>query len=186
MEFISDRVSTEHTDSKFSVVIGARISGLKMALLWGWLLAWSLCGVYFFTELSRTPPGDLKAALIVLLAFWAYFAFRTARTAYWRAKGFELWKLDNDELTVKNSLYGYGKASSYFVANIQRFGMLNMEETSWKWQMSDSFWTRGAERIGFEYNGKKIAIGRGLTDPEAEKLARVMAQELRKVRKAGA
>ena len=49
--------------------------------------------------------------------------------------------------------------------------------------MSDSFWTRGAERIGFEYNGKKVAIGRGLTKPEAEKLAKVMAVELRSLRK---
>ncbi len=186
MEFISDRVSTDRADGKFSVVIGARISGGQMAMLWAWLLAWLLCGAYFFSELLRTPQGDFKVTLIVMLAFWAYSASRAPRTVFWRAKGFELWKLDNGELTVKNSLWGYGKASRYFVGNIQRFGLLNMEETSWKWQMSDSFWTRGAERIGFEYNGKKVAIGRGLTKPEAEKLAHIMAQELRKVRKVGA
>ena len=184
MEFISERVSTDRTDGGVSVVMGARIGAWPMAGLWLWLALWLACGAYFLMELTRTPPGDLRAFLIVMLAFWAYFALRVARVAFWRAKGFELWKIQDGELTVKNSLFGYGKATRYFIANIQRFGLLNMEETSWKWQMNDSFWTRGAERIGFEYAGKKVAIGRGLTRPEAEKLVKVVSAELRRERKA--
>ncbi len=41
--------------------------------------------------------------------------------------------------------------------NIQRFGLLTIDETSWKWQVVDSFWTRGGERLGFEHLGKKVA-----------------------------
>lgn len=183
MEFISDRVSTERVDGGLSVVIGARIPKQRMALLWAWLALWTACGIYFMFELSRTTERDLLITLVVMLAFWAYFALRVARVAFWRAKGFELWKLNEGELTVKNSMAGYGKASRYFVENIQRFGLLQIDETSWKWQMSDSFWTRGAERIGFEYSGKKVAIGRGVTQEEARKLVQVVGAELKRARK---
>lgn len=186
MEFISERVSVERQGDGLSVVIGNRLPKAQLYLLAGWLAAWTLCGAAFIREaVLNTAPG-LRMPLIVMIAFWAYFELRIIRVVLWRTRGFELWRILDGELTVKDSLFGYGRANRYFIANIQRFGLLNMDEASWKWQMSDSFWTRGAERIGFEYQGRKVAVGRGLNKAEADGLARVAAQELKRERKAGA
>jgi hypothetical protein len=83
-------------------------------------------------------------------------------------------------LTVKDSINGYGKAKDYFSANIRQFGVMDVDETSWKWQMSNSIWQIGGERIGFEYHGKRIAIGKGLSAEEAVRVARKVSKTLKK------
>lgn len=187
MEFISERVSVERpAEGGMSVVIGNRLPKGRLYLLIGWLVAWTLCGTAFLYELVTGVEEDLLVPLVVLLVFWAYFESRMLRVLLWRTKGFELWRLKEGELTVKDSLFGFGKANRYFVANIQRFGLLNIDKDSWKWQLSDSFWTRGAEQLGFEYQGKKVAFGRGLTDAESRALAQEFGAALKKERKAEA
>ncbi|MEO7082520.1 MAG: hypothetical protein ABIY71_13390 [Flavobacteriales bacterium] len=185
MEFISERVSYQRQEDGLSVVISNRLPRSKQFMLYAWLLAWTACGYVFIYELSRGVEKDMFIPLIIMLAFWIYFEVRVFRVVLWRLKGFELWRVQNGELTVKDSLFRLGKANRYFIANIKRFGPLNMDETSWKWQMSDSFWTRGAERLGFEYHDKKVAFGRGLTKEEAGKLAQLLAAELKRERKSG-
>ena len=185
MEFISDRISIERQGEGVSIVIGSRLPKEKWMFLMGWLVAWSLCGLAFLYEFIHGPGPGMRVPLLIMIAFWAYFELRIVRVVLWRKKGFELWLVKDGELTIKNSLYHFGKATSYFIANIQRLGLLNMDETSWKWQMSDSFWTRGAEQLGFEYHGKKVAFGRGLTEEETKKLAYLFTGELKRERKAG-
>jgi hypothetical protein len=183
MEFVSDRVSVERTVGALSVVISARPTPLQRSLLLAWVTAWTLCGAYFLFELTRVTSAELRQGLVVMLAFWAYFEFHVVRTLLWRLKGFELWRLKEGRLTVKNSVWRYGKANDYFVENIQRFGPLAIDEGSWKWQLNDSFWNRGAERLGFEYQGRKVAMGRGLTAEEGQRLARLMTEGLKQARK---
>lgn len=184
MEFISDRVSMERQGSGASFVISARLPNKQMSLLTLWLAVWTLCGAAFIYEASVNKAPELRMPLWVMLAFWAYFELRILRVLLWRTKGFELWRVMEGELIIKNSLYRFGKANRYFIANIQRLGLLNMDKTSWKWQMSDSFWTRGAEQLGFEYQGRKVAFGRGLTEHEAGKLVHLLSAELKRERKA--
>lgn len=186
MEFISNRVSIDHPAAGgLSVVVGNRLPKGKLALLISWLAAWTFCGGVFLYMLLHGVEQDMRLPLVLMLAFWLYFELRVLRVVLWRTKGFELWRVQGGELTVKDSLFGYGKANRYFVANIQRFGLLNIDKSSWKWQMNDSFWTRGAEQLGFEYQGKKVAFGRGLTDDEAQLLAKHMAKALKQERRAG-
>jgi hypothetical protein len=184
MEFISERVSIEQQGSGTSFVISARLPTRQLWMLLGWLAVWTLCGAAFLCEAAINRSADMHWPLLVMLAFWAYFELRTLRVVLWRTKGFELWRVLEGELIIKNSLYRFGKANRYFVANIQRLGMLNMDKSSWKWQMSDSFWTRGAEQLGFEYQGRKVAFGRGLTEAEARNLLPILARELKRERKA--
>jgi hypothetical protein len=149
-----------------------------------WFVTWTLCGAYFIYELTQ-PQADPKTrqGLLLMLAFWAWFEIRIGRVVLWRLKGFELWRLKGGVLSVKDSILGYGRAHEYFVENIQRFGPIGIDETSWKWQLNDSFWVMGGERIGFEHVGKKIAIGKGLTRQEAERAAQVLDRALKAARK---
>ncbi len=184
MEFISDRVSKERQGEGTSFVLATRLPAREGALLILWLVLWTACGLAFIWEAIKGTDAELRLPLFIMIAFWAYFELRIVRVVLWRKKGFELWRVLDGELTIKNSLFRYGKANRYFIANIQRLGLLNIEKTSWKWQMSDSFWTRGAEQLGFEYQGRKVAFGRGLTDDEARKLLKLLAVELKRERKA--
>ena len=184
MEFISERVSVERHPDGLSVVVSARLPRMKEALLVAWLVAWVVCGAYIILELTRMPAGQMRTFFMVFLAFWVWFLFRIGRVVLWRLKGFELWRLKDGRFTIKDSLLGFGRAHDYFVENIQRFGPIAIDETSWKWQLNDSFWVIGGERLGFEHLGRKVAFGKGLTPAEAEQLAREMERAFKAARKA--
>ena len=166
------------------MVVSARLPKGKEALLITWAIAWILCGAYVIyarTELAEDDP--LRQYLLAFLAFWAYFAFKIGRVVLWRTKGFELWRIKDGSLTIKDSILGYGKASTYFVENIQKLGLLNFDETSIKWQLNDSPWVMGGERLGFEYLGKKAIFGKGITDEEARNVLSLLKQALTEERK---
>ncbi len=184
MKFISERVSIDRSADRFSVVISPRLSRLNQTLLVTWVLAWTFCGAYVLYEWAQLPSGDpLRQYLLAFLAFWAYFEFTVVRVLLWRLKGFEIWRIKGDRFTIKDSILGFGKANDYFIQNIQKLGLIEIDETSFKWQMNESFWVMGGERIGFEHLGKKVVFGKGLTKEEAAQILPVLQKALTEARK---
>ena len=84
MEFISDRISIERQDEGLSIVIGSRLPNGMWALLIGWLVAWSFCGLAFIYEFIRSSGSGMRIPLLIMLAFWAYFELRIIRVVLWR------------------------------------------------------------------------------------------------------
>lgn len=184
MEIVSDRVSIDRSGGRTSVVISARLPKQKEALLVAWFVAWLVCGVAILIARSGLPEGDPKRQFwLVFLAFWAYFFVRVGRAVLWRLKGFEQWRLKDGVLTIKDSIFGYGKARPYFVENIQKLGALNIDRTSFKYQLNDSFWTIGGERLGFEHLGRKVIFGKGLNEAESKRVVSVLQDALKEARK---
>jgi hypothetical protein len=69
------------------------------------------------------------------------------------------------------------------VDNIQKLGLLAVDERSWKWQLDQSGWMIGGERLGFEHLGRKIIFGKGLSDEEARQLVPLLKHALSQERK---
>ncbi len=184
MEYLSERVSLDRNSERTSVVISPRLPRNRQTLLLTWVLAWTFCGIYILYERTQLPPGDpVRQYLLAFLAFWAYFEIRVVRALLWRLKGFELWRIKDGQFTIKDSILGFGGANNYFIVNIQKLGLITIDETSWKWQMNESLWVVGGERIGFEHMGKKVVLGKGLTDEEANELLPVLKHALKEARK---
>jgi hypothetical protein len=182
MEFISERVSIDRRPERFSVVISPRLSPGRRNMLIAWVLLWTASGVLIFLERRQLPVGDpVRQYLLAFLAFWAYFEIRVVRALLWRLKGFELWRVKEGVLTVKDSILGFGNAHRYFVQNIQKLGLIVHEKDSFKQQLNESFWVIGGERIGFEHLGRKVVLGKGLNEEEAKRLV----VELKEVVRAG-
>lgn len=185
MEYLSERVSVERSGGRTTVVISARLPRAKEALLMAWTVAWLLCGAYILYARLQMPAGDpVRQYLLVFLAFWTYYFVVVVKALVWRLKGFELWRIKDGTLTVKDSLLGYGKANAYFVDNIQQLGLLKVDERSWKWQLDQSAWMIGGARLGFDHLGRKVIFGKGLNDDEARRLVPLLKDALRTERRA--
>jgi hypothetical protein len=183
MEYLSERVSIDRNAERISVVIGARLPRWREFLLVAWLVAWLACGVYVIVVRTGLPEGDpLRQYLLAFLAFWLYFLLRVVKAVLWRLKGFELWRIKEGRLTLKDSIMGFGTARHYFLENIQRLGLIQHDPTSWKYHFNNSDWVIGGERLGFEHLGRKVIFGKGLNDAEAKALLKLLEQELKKGR----
>ncbi|HRD52444.1 MAG TPA: hypothetical protein PKY96_07325 [Flavobacteriales bacterium] len=186
MEYLSSRVSVERGDGRWSVVISARPTKSKRIMLLIWAAAWLLCGVLIIAERNQVPEGDpLRQYLLAFLAFWLYFMLKVGKGVLWRLKGFELWRVKDGQLTIKDSIFGYGRARSFFAENIEQLGLLAIDRSSWKWQWNESVWNVGGERLGFAHQGTKVAFGKSLTDDEAKRLVPMLKDALRKSSKTG-
>ncbi|HRH70678.1 MAG TPA: hypothetical protein PLB89_14340 [Flavobacteriales bacterium] len=186
MERISERVSVDRSEGRTSVVISARLPKAKEAMLVAWFVAWIAIGAFVLYERGTLPAGDaIRQYLLIFLAFWLYFAVRVGKAVLWRLRGFELWRLKDGSFTIKDSIFGYGKAHPYFIENIQRLGLLTVDRTSIKYQLNDSFWTIGGERLGFEHLGRKVIFGKGLNDEEAKRVLFVLQDALKRERRKG-
>ncbi len=185
MEKVSDRVSVKREPGRLSVVISARLPRASEALLVAWTLAWLVCGVLLLVEALRQPKGELRQYLFIFLAFWTYFMVRMGRSTAWRLKGFELWRIKDGVLTIKDSILGYGRATDHVLDNIRELGPMDRDERSWKWHLNESFWVMGGERLQFTCMGRKVAFGKGLTDAEARRLLAVLRQAMQQTRSPG-
>lgn len=184
MEIVSERVSIDRADGRISVVISARASRWKEALLVAWMVAWMASGITVAIMRATLPEGDPKRQYwLVFLAFWAYFLVRIGRAVLWRLKGFELWRLKDGVLTIKDSILGYGRATNYFVENIRKLGAINVDHASFRHQLNEAAWTIGGERLGFEHLGAKVVFGKGLNEVEARRLLHVLQEALREARR---
>ncbi len=183
MEFLSDRVSVQRKAGITTVVISPRLPRLQRSLLLAWAVAWTLCGIAVAVVGAGLPAGPERAFIPAYLAFWAYFEYRLVRVLLWRLKGFEKWRMKDGVFTVKDDILGLGRATDHAIENIQRPGLLSIDRRSWAWQVNGSFWVMGGERIGFEHHGRKVVLGKGLTEQEAVRLVKVLKEALRQARR---
>lgn len=184
MEYLGERVSVERGGDRVSIVISARLPRWKEALLLAWVVAWLACGIFVVVEAARMEAGRERQFTLAFLLFWVYFLLRIGRVALWRLKGFELIRIKDGVLTLKDSILGFGRAREHFVDNIQRMDLLEIDERSFQWQMNSSFWMMGAERLGFKDAGRSFVFGKGLTRIEAERVLAVVRHALKRERKA--
>lgn len=186
MDFISDRVSVDRSKGRLSVVISARLPRMQEALLVAWAMAWLFIGAYVAYSIAQTPAGRERQFLFAFMAFWLYFALRVGRVTLWRLRGFESIRVKDGVLTLKNSIFGYGRAREHFVENISGLALLEVDPRSWKWQLNESFWVMGGERLRFETTGRQVVFGKGLNADEAARVLATLKAELAKAPKVSA
>lgn len=184
MERISDRVSVERSKDKMTVVISARLPRFQEGLLLMWVLLWTACGAAFIHQLATLENGAPRAFMIGVCVFWLFYEVRVGRTLLWRMRGFELWRVKTGVFTIKDSIFGYGKARDWFIANISELGVLSIDRSDWRFQFTDSFWTMAGERLGFKHIERRVAFGKGLSDEEAEALLRILKERFAQERRA--
>ena len=183
MQFVSERVSIDRSAGRLSIVISPRLTRGKEAMLLTWVLAWLACGAYVIYEAWHMSPGRERQFVLAFLAFWLYFLIRIGRVALWRLRGFELLRVKDGVLTIKNSILGFGRARDHFAENITGLSLLEIDPRSWKWQFNESFWVMGGERLCFTHVGRQVAFGRGLNNAEAQQLLALVKAALSRERK---
>ncbi len=194
-KYIGQRIST-YVDKKYtSIIVYPERKRWKEALLFAWVIGFTIAGLYmiylFFggldgldnTGLDGTAEEikrDQKIFTGVFIMFWVYFEYQVVKGLLWVVFGKELIKLNEDSLSIKNSILSYGKAKRYFYDNIKEMEPIKQEQLSFSFNYENAFWRKGTDSIMFMHNSKSTSFGRKLNSKDARLLYRFIQDRIKK------
>ncbi len=183
VKVISERVSYKAEPGALQLIILGRIERWKETLLAAWLLLWTVCGIIAIREFVLNPEREMRMVLFVFLFFWGYYLWRVGKVWLYRRGGNELIRIAGEELTLKRSIYTYGKAKTYYIPNIEKFEAIVLIKKSFAYTYENAWWVLGGEKLGFEYQGRHVKFAMQLTDAEAAAVYALLKPALAKVAK---
>jgi hypothetical protein len=173
MKKIGDRISYEKHEGFFTVIVSTQIDKWKENLILFWLIAWTFCGATFIYYLFNGEiNGNEKLTLFVMIIFWLYFEVRITRTYLWRRFGLEFIRIDEDRITIKKSIFGYGRALPIMTTQVKEIIPADLKDKSYAKVFNDSFWLIGKGTIHMITNDDNIYFGSQLEKNDSLKLSK--------------
>lgn len=181
MEYLGKRISIKKSEKEVSIIIISFSEKAKNILLFSWLFIWTVSGFVVLSQYFIIGDKNAKAMLMVWLAFWAYFEYKSFRALMWRKYGVEKIKLRENKLFYKREIAGKGKINIYEFDFIKDFRVVEFKENSFSDNMSNAYWAIGGEQLAFDYYGKEIKFGLQLNEEETNALYKLIKKEINRV-----
>ncbi|MCU0361263.1 MAG: hypothetical protein MUF75_11200 [Bacteroidia bacterium] len=167
MKILGERISIVKKQNLLSIVILATNDKRKLAMMFLWLLAWSVCGVIVMINYFQISNEKAKLFLLIYLSFWAYFEVSIVRAFIWRKYGKEKLWIKDGILHYHREINGKGKVKEFQPELIREFKILDVRPSNLIDSLNQSFWVRGGERLEFLHQAKTIRLGMQISDEQA-------------------
>jgi hypothetical protein len=175
----SSRVQIKDEADSLEIRISGRIPSWQFSLLSGWLLAWTLAGIFVIIQLSSGSfTSDQRIFMYVWLAFWAWFEYRILNAWLWRRSGREIIRFGPENTEVSFEVNGRGLVRKFDTERISQLANLEVQKGLFTRNFYSSFWIVGGETIGFKCNGAEMVFGRQLSENEANALIKIIRRKL--------
>jgi hypothetical protein len=170
MKVIGKRISILREQGLLSIVILAATDRKKLAALFLWLTAWTVCGLIVAVNYFKMTDRNARLFIIVYLSFWFYFEFNIVRTFIWRKWGREKIWLKDGKLHYQREVNGRGKIKEYDLNLAGKAEVLPLSTTRFADTINQSFWIRGGERVQMECQARTVRMAMQVTDEEARSI----------------
>ena len=178
-KFIGKRISVRKDKQQLRIEITQQIERWQETMLIAWLAAWLFCGITFIWYAATSANQSDKIFFIIASSLWLYFFIRITKVFFWRKIGKEILTFSKGRLTLKNAFGKRGKEEAFNFQHISKLGLVTKDPSSFLAFLDDSFWMIAGERVGFNYSGQKIRLGKQLAVRDAELLIRVMESAMK-------
>lgn len=178
-KFIGKRISVQRSKEDIVITITQQIQRWQEALLIGWLMAWTFCGVVFIKYAIQTTVMSDRVFFIICSSLWLYFFVKIVKVFMWRKGGREIIRLSKGKIEIINAYWKRGLPETFMMRNIFKLGLIKRDPGNFLAFLDDSFWIIGGERVGFSHSGTKIRFGKQLELKDAELLVRVIESGMR-------
>jgi hypothetical protein len=159
-------------------VILGKIERWKEALLGAWLLLWIICGAIVINRYFEASERETRMILVIFLAFWAYYLWRVGKTFLFRLGGNELIRIEGNEMTLKRSIYTFGKAKTYYLDNIGSIENIQLSKTSFAYTFENAWWVMGGEKLSFDHQGRVVKFAMQLNDADRNELRVLLNRQI--------
>ena len=174
MKIIGERISVLKKDNLLSIVILPTTDKKKLALLFLWLMAWTVCGIIVLANYPRLTDQSSKLFVIVYLSFWLYFEYSITKAFIWKKFGREKLWIQDGQIHYQREVNKRGKVMSANLDLVSKLSLIDLSRTSLADTINQSFWVKGGERLQFTVQGKVYRCGMQLSDEEARTVLREM------------
>lgn len=178
MKVISDRVSILEKDDVFSLVILPSRDAKKLWMIFGWLMAWTVCGFIVLANYPRMTDPNAKLFIIVYLSFWAYFEYKIIKVYSWKKFGKEKLWIKGGKLFYQQEVSGKGKIKEFDLELVHDLNYIELSHASFADSFNQSFWVKGGERLEFHCQSRFVRFGLQLSDEEAREILRKLKSRL--------
>lgn len=179
MKRIGERVSFVDQPKKLTIVLNPEDKFWHKGLMGAWFSMWlTIGGVMTWAFNTLHLNQQEKLIVIIFLCFWLYYAYKVGKALLWLIWGKEFIKIDQDGLTYKKSIRGFGKSSIYFLENIEKMETVFPKENSFQAIWENSPWIQNSERIQFHYISKSIRFAKKLNEREATLLFKLITKKI--------
>jgi len=178
---ISNRIRYVEDEESLLIEIKANVETHKQNILLVWLCLWSLIGVSIVGYLMSVdiPDRATKITFYVFLAFWLYYWYKMFRSYRWLAKGVEVVEVDEEHLKLTDKVGERGLTMKYPLEDVSKVSIRQVDIKSFQYQMENSFWVIGGDRLIFQHNNKSIVFGKRIEESEARKLIKLMNDRIK-------
>lgn len=174
---IGERITHKQHDNCYTIVISPTIERWQMNSLLVWVIAWTFCGFAFaYYILFEARTINMLMVLSVLLVFWLYFEIRVVRAFMWRKYGLEVIRIDDQFLSIKDSIFKHGKPRNFELEKVDPEAIedIYINPKSYGKVMNDSFWQVGQGTVVLKFEEKEFFFGTQLENKDSAKLARLI------------
>lgn len=179
MKVLGERISILKKDNLLSIVILPGLDRKRLALIFLWLLAWTVCGLIVMVNYFQATNPDVKLFIIVFLSFWIYFEYNVVRAFMWKRSGKEKIWIQNGKLHYQKEINNRGKILEFDCNLISNIEIVELKSTRFADTLNQSFWVKGGERLAFDCQGKNYRFGMQITEQQARELRKEINQSLR-------
>lgn len=185
IKVLTEKVSYDETKDFLRIVILGKIDRWKESLLLMWCLAWIFCGVVIGREYFLSTDRDFKLTISIFMVFWLYYLYRIGKVWLFRKGGNELIKIENGEITLKRSIFTYGKTRNFPIENISEFQKTDLNKRSVVYAFESGWWVLGNPTLCFKYQGRFVRFAMQIGDKERDILFKKMDKHMRQYLKNG-
>lgn len=178
---IGERITISKKNDEIIIRIDGTVEEWMNHALLGWLILWTLTGLYvvYFLSTAEVKQEQLFFFL-TYLTFWGYFEYKSVYSWLFRVRGYELVKITPDALLIKKAVFSFGKVQRYVRENIKEMRKLDQYDRSLAAVYNKSFWVVGNEQVVFKHLGKNVGVGMHLTEKDTVALMAMIKKALKK------
>lgn len=179
MKQIGEHITLTEDKREALISLSVRLPRWQETLMLVWVLGWTFCGIVVLIEFFGDYTRNMKLMMLVYLCFWVYFEIQAVKGYLWKKWGTELLLIDEEGIKYKKDIRTYGKVRTYFKENISKLRPLDLKKRSFARAYFETFWTIGNQKLAFDYLGKTISFGMGITDEERDELLRQLKHQFK-------
>lgn len=175
------RIEIERNEERTEITIKAYFDDVKQKLFLIWIILWTLCGLFIFSQFFLNYTQKEKVFFIVWMAFWVYFEFKAVQTYRWRKWGEERIEINKKEITITRNIANKGIPAAFKLSGCKNFRLYKKEEKGIFTEiMSSSYWVIGGETIAFDYYGSPVPLAMNISEADALHLVGVLKHDTKK------